>query len=119
MDLNWMISVDDHVIEPPNVWQDRVPAKLKDAAPRIVRDDQGEAWVYEDKRIPTPGLSAVVGKEKEEFSPAPRHLRRDAPRLLRLGRPPRGHGPRRGPGVALLPVLPPLLRAGLLRGRRP
>ena len=71
MDLNWMISVDDHIIEPPNVWQDRVPAKLRDAAPRIVRDDQGEAWVYENKRIPTPGLSAVVGKEREEFSPLP------------------------------------------------
>ncbi len=25
MDLPRIISVDDHVIEPPNVWQDRLP----------------------------------------------------------------------------------------------
>ncbi len=25
--LDWLISVDDHVIEPPNVWQDRVPKR--------------------------------------------------------------------------------------------
>ena len=34
-DLNWITSVDDHIIEPPNVWQDRLPAKYKDdGAPR-------------------------------------------------------------------------------------
>jgi hypothetical protein len=32
--LDWMISVDDHVIEPPGVWQDRVPARYSDVAPR-------------------------------------------------------------------------------------
>jgi hypothetical protein len=34
--LDWMISVDDHVIEPPGAWQDRVPARYKDVAPRMV-----------------------------------------------------------------------------------
>lgn len=70
-DLNWMISVDDHILEPPHVWQDRVPKKFRDAAPRFVRDDKGEAWVYAGKRLPTPGLSAVAGKSVEEFSPLP------------------------------------------------
>jgi len=42
--LDWLISVDDHVIEPPNVWQDRVPMGDRDAAPRIIRDSDGEAW---------------------------------------------------------------------------
>ena len=65
-DLNWLISVDDHVLEPPNVWQDRVPAKYKDIAPRMVTlDSGGEAWVYEDKVLPTSGLSAVAGKKKQ------------------------------------------------------
>ena len=27
LSLDWMISVDDHVIEPPSVWVDRLPAK--------------------------------------------------------------------------------------------
>lgn len=71
IDLDWMISVDDHILEPPNVWQDRVPAKFRDGAPRFVRDSQGEAWVYEGRRLPTPGLAAVAGKKAEEFSPLP------------------------------------------------
>lgn len=70
-DLNWMISVDDHILEPPNVWQDGVAKKFRDNAPRFVRDDKGEAWVYEGKRLPTPGLAAVAGKSAEEFSPLP------------------------------------------------
>jgi predicted TIM-barrel fold metal-dependent hydrolase len=64
----WIISVDDHVLEPGHVWQDRVPAKFKDAAPRLIRDRDGEAWVYEGKRMVTPGLGAVAGKTREEFS---------------------------------------------------
>ena len=64
----WIISVDDHVLEPGHVWQDRVPAKFKDAAPRLVRHKDGEAWVYEGKRMVTPGLGAVAGKTREEFS---------------------------------------------------
>lgn len=69
--LNWLISVDDHVIEPPNVWQDRVAQRFKDAAPRIVSDSDGEAWMYDGKRIPTTGLFAAAGRKKEQFSPTP------------------------------------------------
>ena len=37
-DLDWLISVDDHILEPPHVWVDRVPAKDRDRAPRLVKD---------------------------------------------------------------------------------
>ncbi len=70
-DLDWLISVDDHILEPPNVWQDRIPAKYRDDAPRMVAGDDGEVWVYDGKRIPTSGLSAAAGRKKEEFSPKP------------------------------------------------
>ena len=40
-DFPKIISVDDHVIEPPNVWQDRLPAKYKDVGPRV---DAGARW---------------------------------------------------------------------------
>ncbi|MFA5883119.1 MAG: amidohydrolase family protein [Acidimicrobiia bacterium] len=66
--LDWLVSVDDHVIEPANVWFDRLPAKHRDAGPRLLDDD---AWYYEDKRLPTSGLSVTVGKRKEEFTPNP------------------------------------------------
>lgn len=69
--LDWMISVDDHVLEPGNVWLDRLPSKYHDIAPQIERGTTGEFWTYEDKRLPTAGLSAVAGKSKEEFSPEP------------------------------------------------
>jgi len=64
----WLISVDDHVLEPGHVWQDRVPARHRAAAPRLVRDAEGEAWVYDGQRMVTPGLGAVAGKRREEFS---------------------------------------------------
>jgi predicted TIM-barrel fold metal-dependent hydrolase len=51
----WMISVDDHLIEPQNVWTDRLPAKYRDIGPRWITDDQGEAWHYEDVRQPVGG----------------------------------------------------------------
>jgi predicted TIM-barrel fold metal-dependent hydrolase len=71
-DLNWLISVDDHILEPPNLWVDRVAAKDRDRAPHMEVDDNGmDVWVYDGKRMPSSGLSAVVGKSKEEFSPEP------------------------------------------------
>ena len=32
-----IISVDDHVVEPPRLWQDRLPRKYQDVGPRVVR----------------------------------------------------------------------------------
>ena len=68
-DLNWLTSVDDHVIEPGHVWVDRVPDKYKDVAPRIIREDDGnEYWVYEDKKMITGGLGAVAGRPPEDIT---------------------------------------------------
>ena len=70
--LDWLISVDDHILEPPNLWVDRVAAKDRERAPHMEKNDDGvDNWVYDGKRYPNSGLSAVVGKSKEEFSPEP------------------------------------------------
>jgi predicted TIM-barrel fold metal-dependent hydrolase len=71
LNLDWLISVDDHILEPPNVWIDRVAAKDRDRAPHMETIDGLEYWIYDGKRFPTVGLSAVVGKSKEQFSPEP------------------------------------------------
>jgi predicted TIM-barrel fold metal-dependent hydrolase len=71
MTIDWFISVDDHLIEPARLWQERVPEKLRDRAPKIVRDGDSEFWTYEDRQIVTTGLNAVAGKKREEFSPEP------------------------------------------------
>jgi predicted TIM-barrel fold metal-dependent hydrolase len=48
-----IISVDDHVVEPPNVWVDRFPARLLDEAPHIEdRPDHTQAWVWEGRDYP-------------------------------------------------------------------
>jgi hypothetical protein len=31
-----LISVDDHLVEPPQLWLDRLPGKYRDAGPRII-----------------------------------------------------------------------------------
>src|SRR5580692_9102716 len=65
----WLVSVDDHVIEPPGVWLDRLASKYHDRAPRMAKGDRGAVWQYEDTLVPTSGLSVTAGKGKEEFSP--------------------------------------------------
>lgn len=68
-DLDWMVSVDDHIIEPPGIWQDRIPAKYLDIAPRIIREADGnEFWLYEDKKMITGGLGAVAGRPPEDIT---------------------------------------------------
>ena len=65
-DLNWIVSVDDHVIEPPNVWMDRLPEKYHDVRPRMITEDDGqEYWVYEDKRMVTGGLGPAAGRSED------------------------------------------------------
>ena len=68
---DWIISVDDHVIEPAHVWLDRLPRSYQDVAPRIVRDDRGEVWFYDDKRMATANLAACMGKKVEDFTMDP------------------------------------------------
>ena len=71
MTTNWFVSVDDHLIEPADLWSKRVPAKYRDVAPHFVTEGGDEFWVYEDRQIVTTGLNAGAGKSREEFSPEP------------------------------------------------
>ena len=66
--IDWLISVDDHVIEPPGVWTHRLPSKWRDDAPRSETDDDGQVWVYDGRRLPVEGLAAAAGRDKREYS---------------------------------------------------
>ncbi|WP_017936738.1 amidohydrolase family protein [Nocardioides sp. Iso805N] len=71
-DYMHIISVDDHLIEHPRVWSDRLPSKYVEAGPQIIEDEQGHhVWVYEGKRYPYIGLNAVAGKKFEDFGMEP------------------------------------------------
>ena len=86
-----IISVDDHVVEPPDLWSSRLPARYQDRGPRITRQkmkmlggaeggagsglrwaeaDDGEwtdVWYYDDLVSPLMMVSAAVGFEELGF----------------------------------------------------
>lgn len=64
-------SVDDHIIEPANVWVDRVPQKYRSLVPHVVEVDGRQLWEWEDHRELTMGLNAVAGKPREEWGMEP------------------------------------------------
>ena len=89
-----IISVDDHIMEPPNVWQDRLPAKFKEVGPRLVRlkvkdmkfvggvfsyseareNEDGtwcDWWLTEDLKYPLVRLMAAAGYPREEVTVTP------------------------------------------------
>ena len=67
-----LISVDDHLVEPPDMFVDHIPAKYADRAPKVVRTEDGaEVWVFEGAVIPNVGLNAVAGRPKEEYGIEP------------------------------------------------
>jgi predicted TIM-barrel fold metal-dependent hydrolase len=68
-----LMSADDHIIEPPHLWVDRVPARYRDRCPRIVEVDGRQAWLYEDEftYIPMGSCRALPGFKEEGYPPAP------------------------------------------------
>jgi predicted TIM-barrel fold metal-dependent hydrolase len=67
-----IISVDDHLIEPADLFEGRMPSHLEERAPKVVTFENGrETWVYEDNLYPQVGLNAVAGRAKEEWSMEP------------------------------------------------
>src|ERR1700677_954863 len=73
-----LVSVDDHVVEPPSMadyFADHVPAKFRDRIPRVSRRADGtDAWLIEGKEISTFGLNAVQGRLREEWGNDPQNF---------------------------------------------
>jgi predicted TIM-barrel fold metal-dependent hydrolase len=91
-ELPKIISVDDHVVEPPHLWQTWLPAKYREAGPRSERrgigkirhisggnyeqtfDDDGpkaDCWIYEDLVYINKRHVAAVGFPRDEMTMAP------------------------------------------------
>ena len=87
-ELPMIISVDDHVVEPANLWIDRLPSKYHDVGPRIKRAPMGEVtfiggkltikpgsegapadwWRYEDLRRPLLRVDSAVGVPRDQVT---------------------------------------------------
>jgi predicted TIM-barrel fold metal-dependent hydrolase len=67
-----VISVDDHLVEPPDMFEGRLPAKLQDRAPKVVVDERGhEVWEFEGNAHYQPGMNAVAGRRPSSYGLEP------------------------------------------------
>jgi predicted TIM-barrel fold metal-dependent hydrolase len=67
-----LVSVDDHLVEPPTMFEEHIPAKYKDQAPKVVHTENGDdVWTFNGAVIPNVGLNAVAGRPKEEYGIEP------------------------------------------------
>ena len=120
------------------MWTDRLPAARPRARPagraghlphrrttprrwRCATSKGGDGpvidwWLYEDVAKADPQGRGVRGHPVEEHTIDADRVRRDAPRLLRPGRPARRHGPQPHRAIAVLPVHHALRRADVPRG---
>ncbi|NLA37628.1 MAG: amidohydrolase family protein, partial [Actinobacteria bacterium] len=83
-EMPWIISVDDHVMEPRDLWQQQLPASLRDRGPKVSREkvkltfkgghygfernapdgDLCDVWLFDDLAVPTGRLHAPAGMDK-------------------------------------------------------
>src|SRR5947208_652311 len=64
-----LVSIDDHMIEPPDMYKNHVPAKWADQVPKVVRNENGvDEWIFQGQKTSTPfGMAATVGWPREEW----------------------------------------------------
>ena len=122
MDTPLIISVDDHVVEPPDLWTVAAPAEVPRPRPRassatravfhfeggVFSFEKGveggepcDWWLYDDLVYPFPKLSAAVGFPELDVTPTTFDEIR--PGLLEAAGAPRRHGRQPRRGVDLLP----------------
>jgi predicted TIM-barrel fold metal-dependent hydrolase len=62
-----LISVDDHLMEPPDTFEGRLPRKFADLAPRVVETEEGhEVWSIGGKPYFQVGFMCVAGRPRED-----------------------------------------------------
>ncbi|MDB6052104.1 MAG: hypothetical protein JWR17_4850 [Pseudomonas sp.] len=67
-----LISVDDHIVEPPTMFDQHLTVEQKTFAPKVLKDKNGaDYWLFEGRRAGNIGLNAVVGRNREEYGCEP------------------------------------------------
>ena len=67
-----LVSVDDHLCEPPDMFDEHLPEKWQDEAPTVLHTEDGnDVWTFNGAIIPNVGLNAVAGRPKEEYGIEP------------------------------------------------
>jgi len=64
-----LVSVDDHIAEPADMFEAHVPAKYREHAPEVRTDERGiQQWWYGNLKGRNLGLNAVAGKSREFYN---------------------------------------------------
>jgi predicted TIM-barrel fold metal-dependent hydrolase len=64
-----LVSADDHLLEPRDIFEGRMPAKFAEHAPRVVRDGSGkDVWLFEETPVPISGANALKSWEPEHYT---------------------------------------------------
>lgn len=70
-----VISTDDHICEPPTLFDNQLSGALLASAPKFKTDPRGKNyWEYQGTIRPSVGLNAVVGRPFEEYGMEPTSL---------------------------------------------
>ena len=133
-----IISVDDHIVEPPHLWDTWLPARWRDRGPKAERrgigdmehigggtyrqsfdpdGPQADCWVYEDLVYINKRHVAAVGFDRDDMTMSPITYDEMRPGLLRPQGPHCRQRGELGRGQPVLPDLPPLLRPDLSGGQ--
>jgi predicted TIM-barrel fold metal-dependent hydrolase len=64
-----VISTDDHITEPPGIFDGRLPKKFADRTPKVVHAEEGDGWQVDDQMVFMTGLGVAAGEKPTEFSP--------------------------------------------------
>ena len=63
-----LVSIDDHMIEPPHMYENHVPKKWLAEAPKVVHENGIDQWEFQGEKTSTSfGMSATVGWPREEW----------------------------------------------------
>lgn len=67
-----IISADDHVLEPPDLFVGRIPSKFADDAPRVIEgDDGGQYWLIDGKPEAIRDWNVAMGRATSEWGGEP------------------------------------------------
>ncbi|TCJ30684.1 amidohydrolase family protein [Parafrankia sp. BMG5.11] len=67
-----LVSIDDHVVEPADMFKNHLPANLADQAPHVETDESGvDRWIYQGRVTGVSGLNAVITWPPEEWAKDP------------------------------------------------
>lgn len=64
-----IISADDHLIEPPDLFEDRLAEKYTEVAPKVVETEAGhQVWRYGGATYPCAGIDVGAGLPREQWT---------------------------------------------------